>query len=64
MDTDKLFFYKHIVKRHLNDIWVHIESSKSEMEKRFYCGRYAVQLCDYAQALGIQEKILERYVKP
>lgn len=32
------------------------------MERNFYKGRYAVQLRDYARALNVQEKYLERCI--
>lgn len=55
-------YYKHIVKRHLNDIRTQLEQSKNEMERNYYSDRYAVQLDIYAKALGIQKRFLERYV--
>lgn len=63
MDKRKLHYYKYIVKRHLNDIRVHIGQSKNEMEKSYYRTRYAAQLSVYAEALGIQERILERFIQ-
>ena len=59
----KLHYYKYIVKRHLNDIRAHIEQSKNEMEKSYYRTRYAAQLSVYAEALGIQERYLERFIQ-
>lgn len=59
----KLHYYKYIVKRHLNDIRAHIGQSKNEMEKSYYCTRYAAQLSVYAEALGIQERYLERFIQ-
>ena len=58
----KCHYYKNIVKRHLNDIKNDIKSSKNDMERNFYKSRYAVQLRDYARALNVQEKYLERYI--
>lgn len=58
----KCHYYKNIVKRHLNGIKEDIKSSKNDMERNFYKGRYAVQLRDYARALHVQEKYLERYI--
>lgn len=58
----KCHYYKNIVKRHLNDIKENIKSSKNNMERDYYQGRYAVQLSVYAKALNIQEKYLERYI--
>lgn len=58
----KSFYYKNIVKRHLNDIKRSIASSKNSMERNFYIGRYAVQLEIYAEALNVQERYLERYI--
>lgn len=58
----RCYYYKNIVKRHLNDIKESIKSSKNDMERNFYQGRYAVQLSIYAEALGIQERFLERYL--
>ena len=55
--------YKYIVKRHLNDIRVHIGQSKNEMERSYYRTRYAAQLSVYAEALGVQERILERFIQ-
>ena len=64
MDRKKiLYYYKYIVKRHLNDIRVHIEQSKNEMERNYYRTRYAAQLSVYAEALGVQERILERFIQ-
>ena len=56
-------YYKYIVKRHLNDIREHIGLSTNEMERSYYNTRYAVQLSIYAEALGIQEKYLERFIQ-
>lgn len=58
----KCYYYKNIVKRHLNEIKENIKSSKNSMEKDFYEGRYAVQLSAYAKALNVQEKYLERFI--
>lgn len=58
----KCYYYKNIVKRHLNEIKENIKSSKNSMEKDFYEGRYAVQLNVYAKALNVQEKYLERFI--
>lgn len=58
----RCYYYKNIVKRHLNDIKESIKSSKNDMERNFYQGRYTVQLSIYAEALGIQERFLERYL--
>ncbi len=55
-------YYKHIVKRHLNDIRTNLEQSKNEMERNYYRDEYDVQLDIYAKALGIQKRFLERYV--
>ncbi|MDB0680593.1 hypothetical protein PL418_03245 [Barnesiella intestinihominis] len=59
----KLHYYKYIVKRHLNDIRTHIGQSKNEMERSYYHTRYAAQLSTYAEALGIQERYLERFIQ-
>ena len=59
----KHLYYKHIVKRHLNDIRVNIGLSRNEMERNYYLTRYAAQLSIYAEALGIREKHLERFIK-
>ncbi|EXZ21415.1 hypothetical protein [Bacteroides fragilis] len=59
----KHHYYKYIVKRHLNDIRVHIGQSKNEMERSYYRIRYAAQLSVYAEALGVQERILERFIQ-
>ena len=58
----KCYYYKNIVKRHLNEIKENIKLSKNSMEKDFYEGRYAVQLSVYARALNVQEKYLERFI--
>ncbi len=58
----KCHYYKNIVKRHLNGIKEDIKSSKNDMERNFYKGRYVVQLSVYARALNVQEKYLERFV--
>lgn len=62
MDIKKYYYYKKVVKRHLNEIKEHIELSKNDMERSYYRSRYAAQLSIYAEALGIQEKYLERYI--
>ena len=59
----KHHYYKYIVKRHLNDIRVHIGQSKNDMERSYYRTRYAAQLSVYAEALGVQERILERFIQ-
>ncbi len=59
----KHHYYKYIVKRHLNNIMVHIGQSKNEMERSYYRTRYAAQLSVYAEALGVQERILERFIQ-
>ena len=59
----KHHYYKYIVKRHLNDIRVHIGQSKNEMERSYYRTRYAAQLSVYAEALGVQERTLERFIQ-
>ena len=59
----KHHYYKYIVKRHLNGIRVHIGQSKNEMERSYYRTRYAAQLSVYAEALGVQERILERFIQ-
>lgn len=61
--TKRHHYYKYIVKRHLNDIRAHIGLSKNEMERSYYRTRYAAQLSVYAEALGVQEKYLERFIK-
>jgi len=58
----KCYYYKNIVKRHLNGIKRSIASSKNSVERDFYLNRYAVQLEVYAKALNVQEKYLERYI--
>ena len=58
----KCYYYKNIVKRHLNEIKENIKSSKNCIEKDFYKGRYAVQLSVYARTLNVQEKYLERFI--
>ena len=59
----KHHYYKYIVKRHLNDIKAHIGLSKNDMERSYYHTRYAAQLSIYAEALGVQERILERFIQ-
>jgi len=59
----KHHYYKYIVKRHLNDIKAHIGLSKNDMERSYYRTRYAAQLSIYADALGVQERILERFIQ-
>ena len=64
MDRKRIhYYYKYIVKRHLNDIRVHIERSKNEMERNYYRTNYAVQLSVYAEALGVQERYLEKFIQ-
>ena len=59
----KHHYYKYIVKRHLNDIRAHIGLSKNGMERSYYRTLYAVQLSIYAEALGVQEKYLEKFIQ-
>ena len=61
--TRKHYYYKNIVKRHLNDIRAHIGLSKNKMERDYYHTRYAAQLSVYAEALGIREKYLEKFIQ-
>lgn len=64
MDRNKKHhYYKYIVKRHLNDIRTHVAQSKNKMERDYYNTRYAVQLNVYAEALGVQEKYLEKFIQ-
>lgn len=56
------YYYKNIVKRHLNEIRERMELSTNEMERSYYRSRYAAQLSIYAEALNIQKKFLERYL--
>lgn len=60
----RCYYYKNIVKRHLNDIKRSIQNSKNSMEENYYRGRYAVQLSAYSKALNVQEKYLERCICP
>ena len=60
----KYYYYKYIVKRHLNDIKEGIIHSKNRMEENYYRNRYAVQLSIYAKAMNVQEKYLERCICP
>lgn len=60
----KCYYYKNIVKRHLNDIKRNIQNSKNSMEENYYRGRYAIQLSVYSKALNVQEKYLERCICP
>lgn len=62
MDRKKYYYYKNIVKRHLNEIKEHFVLSKNDMERSYYHSRYAAQLSIYAEALNIQEKFLEKYL--
>ena len=63
MDRRKLYYYSHIVKRHLNDIKEHIRLSKNDMERSYYKSRFAAQLSIYAEALAVKEEYLERYIR-
>lgn len=58
----KCHYYKNIVKRHLNEIKERIELSKNDMERSYYRSRYAAQLSNYAEALKIQKKYVEKYL--
>lgn len=62
MDTRRYHYCKNMVKRHLCEIKEHIVLSKNDMERSYYRCRYAAQLNIYAEALGIREKYLERYI--
>lgn len=59
----KLYYYKHVVKRYLRDQLIHVNESKSDMERSFYEGRYDVQLTEFARALGVNEKHLDAIIK-
>ena len=59
----RIYYYKYVVKRHLNDIRAHISQSKNKMERDYYVTHYAVQLSIYAKALGVQEKFLEKFIQ-
>lgn len=64
MDRErKCHYYKYIVKRDLNDIRTHIKQAKNKMERDYYITHYAAQLSIYAEALGVQEKYLERFIQ-
>lgn len=58
----KLHYYKHIVKRHLNEIINRINKAENEMERNYYLSRYSAQLSIYANALNVREKYLEKYI--
>ena len=60
MDRRKLYYYRHIVKRHLSDIKERIRLSKNDMERSYYQSRFAAQLSIYAEALAVKEEYLER----
>lgn len=62
MDKRKLYYYKNIVKRNLNNVKERIDLSKNEMERNYYQDRYAVQLGIFADALGVSKKYLKRFV--
>lgn len=59
----KHYYYKYIVKRHLNDIRAHIAAAQNEMERSYYQTDYSVQLKVYAEALGVQKKYLEKFIQ-
>lgn len=60
----RCYYYKNIVKRHLNSIKEDIKSSKNTMEETYYRNRFDVQLSVYAKALNVQKKYLERCICP
>lgn len=63
MDKEKkLHYYKHVVKRHLNEIKTNMSLAKNEMEREYYRTRYVAQLKSYAKALNVQAKYLERSI--
>lgn len=63
MDKRKLYYYSHIVKRHLSDIKEHIRLSKNDMERSYYQSRFAAQLSIYAEAFAVKEEYLKRYIR-
>lgn len=63
MDRRKLYYYRHIVKRHLSDIKERIRLSENDMERSYYQSRFAAQLSIYAEALAVKEEYLERYIR-
>lgn len=58
----KLYNYKNVVKRDLKQLINNIETSKNEMERRYYIDRFDVQLDNYAKALNVQKRHLKRYI--
>lgn len=66
MTTDrenKLYYYKNIVKRHLREIRESMRTSKNDMERSYFRTRYVAQLRDYAKALNVHEKYLDRCIR-
>ena len=59
----KLEWYKYVVKRYLRDILQDLANSKNPMERSYYETRYACQLDEFAKALNVRPKLLEKYIK-
>ena len=59
----KLEWYKNVVKRYLRDILQDLANSKNQMERSYYETRYACQLDEFAKALNVRPKLLDKYIK-
>lgn len=59
----KLHWYKSVVKRYMNDIQTSIKESKNDMERSYYRLCYTSQLKDFARALGVHPKHIDKYIK-
>lgn len=63
MNPRKLHWYKTVVKRYLNDIQTSIKESKNDMERSYYRLHYSTQLKDFAVALGVHPKHIDKYIQ-
>ena len=58
----KLHWYKFVVKRYLRDLKASIDESKNDMERSYYISMYKGYLRDFAKAMGVAPKCLEKYI--
>ena len=63
LDRDKKLYWYKLLKHNLYNIKKAIATSKKGMEHNYYKYRYTCQLEDYAKALGVKSKQLEKYIK-
>lgn len=60
--SQRVDYYKRIVKPEVKRLRKHLHCSSNEMERRYYFDRLNVQISDFAKAMGIRTSILRMYV--